>query len=338
MHATSAAQFDASVTGTAPDLEQVRDDVWALGMPMPGGHIPYSLLYLLRDSAGDLHVIDPGWDSAGNLQILQHALAKLDAVATDIRSITATHLHPDHIGMATRLQHVSGAPLQVHTAERDALRAGGPGGWSPSVFANILDDWGVPATRRAEMETMRSAAPSFPEVHVDRVLEHGERLDIAGFDLVGMLTPGHTSGHLTLRDDARSLMFTGDHLLPTMHAGLGLGGPTPGNALAEYLTSLDAVSGFPEHEALPGHGYRFSGTAIRAAASARHHLRRSREVDAVLADNPEATTWQIAERLTWTAGWDRLVGFYLYSALTQTAMHREFVAADGLSQLAAHHR
>ncbi|TFD46966.1 MBL fold metallo-hydrolase [Cryobacterium frigoriphilum] len=338
MHATSAAQFASSTTRIAPDLEQVRDDVWALGMPMPGGHIPYSLLYLLRDSADGIHVIDPGWDSKSNLQRVLRALASLGAAATDIRSITATHLHPDHIGMGPRLKQASGAPLQVHATEKEALYARGVGGWSPSVFSHVLDDWGVPANRRAEIEAILSATPPHPDVHVDRVLANNERLDIPGFDLVAMLTPGHTPGHLSLRDDARSIMFTGDHLLPTMHAGLGLGGPTNTNALTDYLDSLDTVSVYPDHEALPGHGYRFSGLAKRAGKSARHHLKRSREVAEVVADSPDSTIWQIAERLTWTAGWNRLEGFFLFSALSQTAIHRDFVAADGLARIAAHHR
>lgn len=333
MHATSAAQFSASEAGLVPALERVRDDVWALGLSMPGGHIPYSLLYLLRDSAGGIHVIDPGWDSDENWNSVVDALASLDAVPSDIRSITATHLHPDHIGMATRLQGASGAPLQLHATEQEPLQHGETSRWSPSVLTHTLDEWNVPADRRIELEQMGSNAPSMPDARADRVLADGQRLDIPGFDLVAMLTPGHTAGHLCLRDDTRSLMFTGDHILPTMHGGLGLGGSTGTNALADYLTSLEIVSAYPDHEVLPGHGYRFHGLAKRARRSARHHLKRTREVAAVLAEAPESSTWDIATRLTWTAGWERITGFFLYSALSQTAMHREFVAEGGLSRV-----
>jgi len=40
--------------------------------------------------------------------------------------------------------------------------------------------------------------------------------------------------------------------------------------------------------------------------------------------DPDATVWTIAQQLTWTSGWDRLAGFYRYSALAQTAMHRDY--------------
>ncbi|MHC5795020.1 MBL fold metallo-hydrolase [Lacisediminihabitans sp. FW035] len=326
MYPTSPAQFEASRTGAIPQSEPVRDDVWALAQRMPGGYLPYSLLYLLRDSERGFHVIDPGWDSPDNWAGLTALLADLDASPTDIRSITSTHLHPDHIGLAGRLREASGAPLQLHEAEAAAIGSPFDSPLSAEAGARQLEDWGVPADRRDEILRITAQASRFVPPPADRTLVDGERLDIPGFDLRAMLTPGHTSGHLCLRDDARSLLFTGDHLLPMIYPGLGLGAPTVTNPLADYLASLDLVSGYPDHEVLPGHGWRFSGVADRATETAAHHLRRSSEVAAVLADAPHSSTWQIASRLTWSAGWSGLVGFLLYSALAQTEMHRDYLA------------
>jgi glyoxylase-like metal-dependent hydrolase (beta-lactamase superfamily II) len=331
MRATSSSQFDASRAGTIPPLEQVRDGIWALGTYMPGGHIPYSLLYLVRDADGGVHVIDPGWDSERNWQGLLDALAAINAGLSSVRSITATHLHPDHIGMAQRLHVESAAPVQIHAQEKLDLETAGAGGWTPSALIAELDGWHVPVERRDELEQMLTGAPTRPTVDVDRVVHDNERLDIPGFDLVAMLTPGHTSGSISLRDDANELLYTGDVILPTMHAGLGLGGPTPSNPLHDYLASLALLSAYSQHEVLPGHGYRFAGVVDRARQSAEHHLRRSREVAAVLGAAPDASIWEVASQLTWTAGWENLAGFYLYSALSQTAMHKEFVEIDGLT-------
>jgi glyoxylase-like metal-dependent hydrolase (beta-lactamase superfamily II) len=340
MHPTSPAQFEASKAGTIPAPEQVRDDVWAIAQRMPGGYLPYSLLYLLRDRDGAFHVIDPGWGSTANFEAVTAMLGSLGGSIEDVRSITATHLHPDHIGLAARLREASGASLQLHETEAAAVGSPFDAPATANYAANPatnpatlqLDAWGVPDDRRPEILRIATVSSHFSPPITDRRLIDGERLDIPGFDLYAMLTPGHTSGHLCLRDDERSILFTGDHLLPMMYAGLGLGAPSDTNPLADYLASLTRVSAYPDYEVLPGHGYRFMGVADRAAETAEHHLRRSREVAAVLVDAPHASTWQIASHLTWSAGWAQLVDFHLVSALAQTDMHRDYLT--GTAQLA----
>jgi glyoxylase-like metal-dependent hydrolase (beta-lactamase superfamily II) len=322
MHATSPAQFDATKSGGLPPLELVREDLWAVAIPIPGGYMSYSLLYILRDDASRIHLIDPGWDDDENWQRVIDALKQIGARIEDVQTVTATHIHPDHSGMADRVRAASGAVVGILESEVKSIDVQGI---SAETQERNLADWGVPAERLDELRTMLVGLPGRSLPTADRTLVDGERLDIPGVDLIVMATPGHTPGSLCVRDDARELMFTGDHLLPMMHPGIGLGGPTASNPLADYLASLANISEYPDYEVLPGHGYRFSGLAERAAKSSAHHLRRTREVREVMAIDPDATVWTIAQQLTWTSGWDKLAGFYLYSALAQTAMHQDYV-------------
>lgn len=333
MQPTSRSQAEAAEAGLVPPLEQVRDDVWSLGVPMPGGHIPGSLLTLLRDSSGAFHVVDPGWDSDENWRLLTAALASLGAEPGDVRSITVTHLHPDHLGMAARLRAASGAPIQLHEREVRALDGLAAAPLGADELLRLADEWDVPEARRPEILGLTETWQREQPVDADRTLVDGQRLDVPGFDLEVLLTPGHTPGSICLRDETRGLLLSGDHLLPTMFSGLGLGGPTATNALADYLTSLDRIAERPDLEVLPGHGYRFRGLTDRVDETREHHLRRTREVAAVLASDADASVWEIASRLTWTAGWENLEGFYAYSALSQTAMHREFVLTRSAAEL-----
>ena len=142
------------------------------------------------------------------------------------------------------------------------------------------------------------------------------------------MDPGHTPGHLCLHDEDAGLLFTGDHVLPTINSGLGLGGPTASNPIADYLAGLRRVSALGGL-ALPGHEHPFTGLPERCDALAEHHLRRAREVAA----HPGGTVWDVARTLTWTGGWEGLRGFTLLSALSQTALHRDFVARGGLDAM-----
>lgn len=314
------------MAGTVPPLEQVRPDVWALALAMPTGHIPYSLCYLLLDGDGGVHLVDPGWDTDGNWSALVEALRALDHQPDDLRGAIVSHLHPDHLGMADRVRRETGASVIMHRAEQEVLEHG----WAREPMDDQFDQWGVPAQRRPEMSAVLALSDGYSEFHANEVVDDGERFDIPGFDLVAMHTPGHTSGHLSLRDDARGLLYTGDHLLPSIFSGLGLGGPSESNPLADYLAALDRVAAYRDYEVLPGHGYRFSGVTERANVVAEHHLKRAREVAAILAEGDDPTVWELASRLTWTAGWENLSGFFLASALSQAAMHRDYVQGGGL--------
>jgi glyoxylase-like metal-dependent hydrolase (beta-lactamase superfamily II) len=334
MDSTSTRQADAVGRGELPPLDRVRDDVWALAQPMPGGHLAYSFTYLLQGADGGVHVVDPGWDSDANWDRLTAALTEIapgSSGAGAVTGITGTHLHPDHVGMAARLRDASGAQLAMHGTERRALEGHSTRVLDTDEVMGRLEGWGVPGERRSGLAQYVDRSPEGLVLAVDGVLSDGDVLPVPGFRLEVLATPGHTAGHICLRDDDRGLLFTGDHVLPTVFAGLGLGGPTASNPLADYLASIDRVRRFPDHEALPGHGYRFRGLAGRAEECAEHHLKRAREVAAILAEadaDPRSvgpSIWDIASRLTWTAGWKGLEGFQLLSALTQTEMHRDFV-------------
>ncbi|MEO6941937.1 MAG: MBL fold metallo-hydrolase [Terrimesophilobacter sp.] len=330
MHATSSAQFDAAAGNGIPDLELVRDGLYCYGLPQPGTLPHYALSYLLLGTDGSVHVVDTGWDSDENWHRFTAVLAALDRTVTDVASVTVTHLHPDHLGMAARIRAVSGAPVAIHRIEQEGIRElAAPVVESEAVAR--LESWGVPVERLPELLDALHRRSSWTAFTADRLLDDGERLHIPGHSVRVLHTPGHTSGHLALVDDAHEVIYLGDLLLPNQFPGIGLGGTPVGNPVDHYLASLQKVAAFDTFEALPGHGYRFRGIAERCAETTTHHERRTAEVAGVLAEvdatslHPSAVqpqiVWDIARQLTWTASWEKLSGLALLSALSQTALH-----------------
>jgi glyoxylase-like metal-dependent hydrolase (beta-lactamase superfamily II) len=306
-------------------FETIADGVHLVRVPMPAGMLPYSLAYLIEDDRGRLHVVDPGSPTDEAIGTLRSAVDALGRTPAEVVGIILTHLHADHAGGAAALHEATGAPLQIHEREAEAASALDRG-----VPAPDLETWGVPADQQAELRAAATApvAPRLPSP--DRTLTDGDLLDVPGRRLRALWTPGHTPGHLCLHDEDAGLVFTGDHVLPTINSGLGLGGPTATNPIADYLAGLRRI-GALGGRALPGHEQPFTGLAERCAELAEHHLRRAREVAA----HPRGTVWDVARDLTWTGGWDALRGFTLLSALSQTALHRDFVAGGWLDILDA---
>lgn len=318
---TSPAQTAAISVGEVPPVELVNDGVWSVPLAIPPGRMPYTLSYALQGSDG-IHLVDPGWDTDGNYERVMAFAAEVDR---PLRSVIITHLHPDHMGLALRLRDRHGLPLVMHAAEQRATVAMAELYQSPERQRAEVVGWGTPPDR---VDEVLSFAREIERVAViaDSLVEEGDAIPIEGREVRVLHTPGHTPGSMCLQDMNTGVVMTGDHVLPHVHPGVGLGGPTPSNPLQDYLHSLERIGQLDAREVLPGHGYRFTGLAERAAHIASHHRARTSQVERVLAEaDSAATAWDVASRLTWSRGWDGLARHYIVAALRQTVMHMRLV-------------
>jgi glyoxylase-like metal-dependent hydrolase (beta-lactamase superfamily II) len=320
---TNPDQYERSSADRVPEPDEVRPGIGSIPLPMTQPGNPYSFCYAIEGDDGSVHLIDTGYDTDENWQLLEQGLAGFGHSIGDVASLFVTHLHPDHLGLSGRLQATSGTRIGMLRREHEGVLAFAAHG--PLITEARLVAWGVPADRRTEL--LGAIGPSFVATAVpvvDRGWEPGDVLDIPGRTLRLLATPGHTAGSACIVDDADGLLFTGDTVLPKIFAGLGLGDPTETSPIADYLASLESLAAYDDYEVAPGHQFRFRGLIERNAVLAEHHLHRSRAAAAVIAEQPDATVWEVAGRLRWTAGWENLRGFFLFSALSQTELHVEF--------------
>lgn len=322
-------------------VEEVAEGVWAVPMSLPGafpgGSMSISWAYVIDDFSGGFHVLDPGWDLPENIARWEEFLADHGKTWGEVATVTASHLHRDHLGLAGEFQRRSGAALVMHEQEaRTVSAAARAQRQGKELEANRLTrtytlmtrerlaEFGVPDDRREELQTIPPLM-AFPQPHTQIV--DGEELPIPGRSIVALRSPGHTGGHICLVEKSTGIIFTGDHVLPGINSGIGLGGESPTNPVADYLRSLERIAEFDSYTAAPGHGRRFPGLAQRAQTLAAHHGRRSREVAAAMPTSD--TVWEIAARIRWSDGFETLRGYKLASALSQVAMHMEYVRAGG---------
>jgi len=305
---------------------QIADGVRAVELPLPHrGVVETTNCYLLADDAGGVHLVDPGWDTPDNHARLEAGLRDAGFGLDDVRSVTATHLHPDHLGLGSALRAARGIPVALHRLEHEALTRP----LYPDAEETIAR-WGVPAASVEEIGAHILPRSQPPGLAADVVLDHGELLPIPGRTVRVIHTPGHTAGSICLHDEGAGLLMTGDHVLPIVNPGLGLGGFTPDDdPLGLALDSYARIAQYDDAEVLPGHGLRFHGVATRATQIAERHRRRTAEIGALAEADPGATIWEIASRVAWTGGWDALVGFLRLSALAQTEMHLRHLGMRG---------
>lgn len=182
--------------------------------------------YLLRPSAEApaAILVDPGDEAPRLAAMLEETGAGLDA-------ILVTHCHIDHIGAVAQLARETGAPVYAPLEEADWLR-------DPNAYVRFE---GLP-----EMEGWEA----------EHLLSGGEKLEIAGFDIEVLSTPGHSPGHLTYAldadaSDAGTVLASGDVLFQGSIGRTDL----PGSEHERLMESLALLAGrFPDQTAvLPGH-------------------------------------------------------------------------------------
>jgi glyoxylase-like metal-dependent hydrolase (beta-lactamase superfamily II) len=146
--------------------------------------------------AGGILLVDPG--PASSLGGLRAALASEGCSLAEVRAILVTHIHLDHSGATgTIVRECPGVEVFVH--ERGAPHLVDPSRLLHSA-ARIYGD---------KMERLWGEGAPVPTSNV-RVLQGGERLDVAGREIEAAYTPGHAVHHLSYLDVATATAFTGD--------------------------------------------------------------------------------------------------------------------------------
>lgn len=343
MSADSVDQPGITILGTAahaawqrrdlPPVERLDGGLWSIPVPIPDNPLRYTLTYLVPGNDGVV-VVDPGWYSDDSWHALTTGMATAGVGVQDVVGVVVTHVHPDHHGLSTRLRAESGAWVAMHPLERDSLPARVEAALSGRTRDRMTQGLRASGVPEAEIDAVlhgmdRPDTPrSWDMAEPDVLLEDGDAVPLPGRRLLAVWTPGHTPGHLCLREPDARLLLTGDHVLPRITPNIGL---QPNNASAPldaFLSSLAKVARYDDHDVLPAHEYRFRGLAARTRQLMEHHDARCRELLGVVDSLGVATMWQLASHLTWSRPWAE-VGRMRLAALAETAAHASHLVDQG---------
>jgi hydroxyacylglutathione hydrolase len=171
------------------------------------------------DGAGRAIVIDPG-DEAPRL------LEAIDKLELDVAAILLTHTHFDHVGAVAPLARATGAEV-----------------WCPEIEVPVLADI-------MRFVPWPGFGP-FESYAADHTVAGGEQLDLAGFAIDVLFTPGHSPGHVTYSIPAEQAIFSGDVLFEGSVGRVDLpggDGPTLMQSLATLVETLpDETAVYPGH-------------------------------------------------------------------------------------------
>jgi len=319
---TGAAQKEAWDQHVLPPVEQVRPGLWSIPVPIPDNPLRYVLVYLFELDDG-VALVDAGWNTDEAWQALNDGLDRAGGSMSDVRAVVVTHIHPDHYGLAGRVREASGAWVGLHPADAALLK----GRYVDtddlvSRMGDLLSLSGVPEDRRpdlahASLEIRSLVSMAEPDV----LLEDDQKLELSGWDLRTIWTPGHSPGHICLYSDRHRVLLSGDHVLPRITPNISFHSQQDANPLGDYLDSLARLRRLEPDEVLPAHEYRFAGLPARLEQIEQHHDARLRDIEAALITSPGASAWELTLSLEWSRPWDEIPIFMQRAANGETLAH-----------------
>ncbi len=190
---------------------------YAMGDPIAGQMANFS--YLIGDrEQGDCLLVDPAWDAAGLVQLIE-------ADGLRLAGVLCTHSHPDHVGGEAFGHQIEGVAevlalrtVPVHVHSQDAER--------------LCEVTGIDATSLI--------------LH-----EGGDKIRAGEVEIDAIHTPGHTPGGLCFLVAGR--LVTGDTLFVMSCGRIDL---PRGNPDEMYRTLTERFTALPDTtEIFPGHHY-----------------------------------------------------------------------------------
>jgi hydroxyacylglutathione hydrolase len=185
------------------------------------GPVAENTFIFRRDGGQKALIVDPGEEP-------ERILAAVAEMGAEVEGILLTHTHFDHVGALAPVAKATGAPV-----------------WCPEIEAPVIADINafIPYPGIGPYESYEA----------DHLLQGGEALELAGFDIDVIHTPGHSPGHVTFSIPDEAAIFSGDVLFQGSVGRVDLpGGDPTGRTLMASIANL--LETLPDETAVhPGH-------------------------------------------------------------------------------------
>ncbi len=173
-----------------------------------------------------ISLIDPGNDYTAFIQLFEKGYKP-----TDIKKIVITHGHREHVmGIFELFRYPSiqkEKDLEIFLMDT-----------APEALVELVKEFGCKMT----------------------YVKNGDTLDLSGFQLEVLHTPGHTMDSICLYHPSTKSIFTGDTVIPQAVASPD---PLAGGRADYYLFSLRILMNLEPKHLLPGHGMPVAHEAMK---------------------------------------------------------------------------
>jgi glyoxylase-like metal-dependent hydrolase (beta-lactamase superfamily II) len=257
--------------------KEVAPGVLWLRMPLRGP-LRWINVWALGDHEG-WTIVDTGIQSPETIDAWQQAFGRV-LLGRPVKRVLATHMHPDHCGVAGWLTERFGVRLWMSRLEYLTCRlmAADTGRQAPPEGIGFYRaaGWDVAAIERYQAKFGRFGETIYPLPGAYRRICDAEVLQIGSHNWAVVVGSGHSPEHACLYCAELKLLISGDQVLPKISSNVSVYPVEPdADPLADWLTSLTALKlRVPDDVlVLPAHNTPFLGLHARVDQLHAHHHR-----------------------------------------------------------------
>ncbi len=309
-----------------PFAEAAAQGIHRIAIPTPFA-VGRVNVYLIEDEP--LTLVDTGPNSGTSLDALERALAARGHTLADLELLVLTHQHVDHLGLVDVIHRRSGAEVAASEVLRPFVERYGEEIDADDEFAvEIMRRHGLPADAARALQSVRGAFRGWgAHTAVDRVLDAGDCIELAGRTLDVALRPGHSPSDTVFHDASRRLLIGGDHLLQDISSNPLITRPPHGGdrpqALVVYLESLRRTRAMDLDLVLPGHGDPVSDHRSLIDTRRALHERRAEKIYGLISERPR-NAHELADAL-----WGERALTQAYLTLSEVLGHTDLLVNAG---------
>ena len=258
---------------------------------------PPENVYVFAGSDGIIY--DAGY---GTKKAIKHLIRELQEIEESYKAqnkefkltrILVSHCHPDHFSGLKRLRQLLG--IKITLTKRSAKIIKNRTNFIKSFETDAYEDYlrvRRKITRRI-INVLRNVGSRlfyqriYGVSYIDdpeEIIDDNTEISINGENWRIFPSPGHAIDHISLYNEEKGILFSGDNILRAITTWLG----PPNSNIAEYIKSLKAIQKLPNLKLiLSAHGSPIENPKDRITDILLHRKEREKQVSKIIYDNKE---------------------------------------------------
>lgn len=312
-------------------MKELYKNIYQEIFPLTGNPLKSINIYVIKTDEGNL-IIDTGFNNEENRKNMDDLIEKLD-LDLENTSLFLTHLHSDHVGLASYL-HKKGIK-EIYLSEVDGKLLKDGVTLSGYQWQNAIKNAKIQGLMDENLDI--NDHPGYKnrpkETFPYKKVNPGDKLKLGEFNFVFIDEAGHTPGMLGLYEKDKKILFCGDHILGKITPNITWWGEKYGDSLAIYLKNLEKIKDYDIKHLYSSHRFLIDNVNERIDELKAHHKKRLEESLSIVKKYKNISTRDVSKNLNWdirTKDWNDFPDSQKWFAVGEAQAHLVYLENKGL--------